>query len=199
MGILKKLTEEYFGNTIREEDFINIDGLDVEIVSFTDNNGKKHRRGYKPKDKDTLKKLLKRMIKMRGDEGDFNDIDTSDITSMELLFNDNKTFNGDITGWNISSVRNMRSMFYGAELFNQPIGKWDVSSVRYMNNMFYFAKSFNQPIGNWEFPNVEKMNRMFYNASSFNQDLSKWDLKGKKKIEIFNGCPIKKEYKPKMK
>ena len=68
-----------------------------------------------------------------------------------------------------------------------------------MNHMFAYATSFNQPIGNWEFPNVEKMNRMFYNASSFNQDLSKWDLKGKKKIEIFNGCPIKKEYKPKMK
>ena len=51
MGILKNLTEEYFGNIIREEDEINIDGLDVEIVSFTDNNGKKHRRGYKPKDK----------------------------------------------------------------------------------------------------------------------------------------------------
>ena len=49
MGILKNLTEEYFGNTTREEDKINIDGLDVDIVSFTDNNGKKHRRGYKPK------------------------------------------------------------------------------------------------------------------------------------------------------
>ena len=199
MGILKKLTEEYFGEIEREEDFINIDGLDVEIVSFTDNNGKKHKRGYKPKDRDTLKKLLKRMIKVRGDGGDFNDIDTSDITSMELLFNDNKTFNGDITGWNISSVRNMRSMFYGATSFNQPIGDWEFPKVTDMSGMFYFASSFNQPIGNWEFPNVEKMNRMFYNASSFNQDLSKWDLKGKKKIEIFNGCPIKKEYKPKMK
>ena len=46
MGILKKLTEEYFGDTVREEDLIDIDGLDVEIVSFTDNNGKKHKRGY---------------------------------------------------------------------------------------------------------------------------------------------------------
>ena len=62
MGILKTLTKEYFGEIEREEDFINIDGLDVEIVSFTDNNGKKHKKGYKPKDKDTLKKLLERMI-----------------------------------------------------------------------------------------------------------------------------------------
>ena len=173
MGILKKLTEEYFGNTIREEDFINIDGLDVEIVSFTDNNDKFHKKGYKPKDIDTLKELLERMIEVRGDEGDFNDIDTSDITSMELLFNDNKTFNGDITGWNVSSARNMRNMFYG-------------------------AKSFNQPIGDWKFPKVTDMNRMFYNATSFNQDLSKWDLKGKSTTDMFSNCPIKDEYKPKM-
>ena len=90
MGILKKLTKEYFGNTIREEDEINIDGLDVEIVSFTDNNGKKHKKGYKPKDKKNLQKLLERMIEVRGDEGDFNDIDTSDIKDMESLFDYNK-------------------------------------------------------------------------------------------------------------
>ena len=173
MGILKTITEEYFGNIIREEDEINIDGFDVEIVSFTDNNGKFHKKGYKPKDKDTLKKLLERMIKVRGDEGDFNDIDTSDIKDMESLFQFNETFNGDITGWNVSSVISMDNMFLG-------------------------ATSFNQPIGNWEFPNVTNMNRMFFYATSFNQDLSKWDLKGKDKIEIFYGCPIKNKYKPKM-
>ena len=173
MGILKTITEEYFGNIIREEDEINIDGLDVEIVSFTDNNGKKHRRGYKPKDKDTLEKLLKRMIKMRGNEGDFNDIDTSDIESMESLFKFNKTFNGDITGWNVSNVRNMSGIFWG-------------------------ATSFNQPIGDWKFPKVKYMGNMFYGASSFNQDLSEWDLKGKDTTDMFSNCPIVDKYKPKM-
>ena len=148
MGILKKLTEEYFGEIEREEDLIDIHDLNVEMVSFTDNNGKKHGRGYKPKDKNTLEKLLKKMIKVRGDEGDFNDIDTSDIKDMESLFQFNETFNGDITGWSVSKVTDMSYMF-------------------------------------------------FY-ATSFNQDLSKWDLKGKNKTEIFNGCPIKDEYKPKM-
>ena len=40
---------------------------------------------------------------------------------------------------------------------------------------------------------------MFYGAASFDQDLSKWDLKGKEKIDMFFYCPIKDEYKPKMK
>ena len=82
MGILKTITEEYFGDTIRKEDEINIEGLDVEIVSFTDNNGKYHGRGYKPKDRVILKKLLERMIEKRGNEGDFNGKEETRVTSM---------------------------------------------------------------------------------------------------------------------
>ena len=198
MGILKKLTEEYFGDTIREEDLIDIHDLNVEIVSFTDNNGKNHKRGYKPEDRDTLKELLERMIEVRGDEGNFNDIDTSDITSMVSLFQFNETFNGNITGWSVSKVIDMSGMFYCAKSFNQDISKWEFPKVENMSFMFSHATSFNQPIGKWKFPNVKYMGSMFYGAASFDQDLSKWDLKGKEKDKIFDGCPIVDEYKPKM-
>ena len=136
MGVLKDLTKEYFGEKVRKEDEINIDGLDVDIVSFTDNNGKFHKRGYKPNDRVTLKNLLERMIEVRGDEGDFNDIDTSKIISMMMLFDGNKTFNGDISGWNVSEVEDMSYMFEDATSFNQDISKWDVSKVTDMCYMF---------------------------------------------------------------
>jgi len=173
MGILKTITEEYFGETIRKEDEINIEGLNVKIVSFTDNNGNIHRKGYKPKDKINLKRLLERMIEVRGDDGDFNDIDTSDIKIMDSLFKDNNTFNGDITGWNVSGVKSMYRIFFNATSFNQPIGNWVVS-------------------------NVEEMGGMFAYATSFNQDLSKWNLNGKDTTNMFVDCPIKDEYKPKI-
>ena len=198
MGILKKLTEEYFGDTVREEDLIDIHDLNVEIVSFTDNNDKFHKRGYKPEDSDTLKELLERMIEVRGDEGDFNDIDTSDIKSMVSLFQFNSTFNGDITGWSVSKVIDMSGMFYCAKSFNQDISKWEFPKVTNMSCMFYDAESFNQDISKWKFPNVTDMNGMFYGASSFNQDLSEWNLKGKSTTDMFSNCPIKDEYKPKM-
>ena len=224
MGILKDLTKEYFGEKVRKEDEINIDGLNVEIVTFKDNNGNVHRRGYKPKDRVTLKKILKRMIEVRGDEGDFNDIDTSEIDSMDDLFYYNDTFNGDISGWDVSRVVNMRSMFNNATSFNQPIGKWDVSSVKNMSYMFrkatsfnqpigdwkfpkvedmefmfWGATSFNQPIGDWEFPNVKYMGGMFRSATSFNQDISKWNIQGVFASNMFIKCPIKDEFKPKKK
>ena len=198
MGILKDLTEEYFGEKVRKEDEIDIFGLDVEIVPFTDKNGKKHKKGYKPKEIYSLKILLKRMIEVRGGEGDFNDIDTSEIEDMEELFKGNETFNGDISGWDVSRVRNMHGMFSGATSFNQDIGKWDVSKVEDMHGMFYSA-SFNQDISNWKFPTVKNMEGMFYGATSFNQDLSEWNLNRINKKDIFKNCPIKDEFKPKMK
>ena len=174
MGILKNPTKEYFGDTLRKEDVININGLDVEIVSFTDNNGNFHKKGFKPKDGDNLKELLKRMIKVRGDEGDFNDIDTSEIESMMLLFKGNETFNGDITGWNLSEVTDMDYMFWN-------------------------ATSFNKPIGDWKFPNVKTICGMFKGATSFNQDISTWEISGVFVLDnMFRNCPIKEEYKPKM-
>ena len=223
MGVLKDLTKEYFGEKVRKEDDINIDGLEVDIVSFKDNNGNYHRRGYKPKDLDNLKELLKRMIEVRGNEGDFNDIDTSEIESMNLLFYENKTFNGNISGWNVSKVKdmfgvfhttsfnqdiskwefpnvlNMSYMFCNATSFNQDISNWKFPKVTDMSAMFWGAKSFNQNISKWKFPKVTNMNYMFWDATSFNQDISNWNIQGVNVSDMFKYCPIKDEYKPKMK
>ena len=148
MGILKDLTEEYFEKKVRKEDEIDIFGLDVKIVSFTDNNGKKHKKGYKPKNRDTLKELLKRMIEVRGDEGDFNDIDTSEIESMMSLFYYNETFNGNISGWDVSRVVNMNYMFCRATSFNQNISNWKIYGAKVVD-MFY-----NCPIKDEYKPNI---------------------------------------------
>ena len=199
MGILKDLTKEYFGEKVRKEDEINIEGLKVEIVTFTDKNGNFHKRGYKPNDRVTLKNLLKRMIEVRGDEGDFNDIDTSKIEDMSFLFTNKTTFNGDISGWDVSNVKDMEGMFSSATSFNQDISKWNTSEVTNMKDMFCHAASFNQDISKWKFPNVEDMSGMFWGAKSFNQNLSEWDLTIINTKFIFFLCPIKDEFKPKMK
>ena len=136
MGVLKDLTKEYFGEKVRKEDEINIEGLDVDIVPFTDNNGKKHKKGYKPKNEFVLEKLLKRMIEVRGDEGDFNDIDTSEIKDMMMLFYNNETFNGNISGWDVSKVLNMNYMFFRATSFNQNISNWKIYGAKDVD-MFY--------------------------------------------------------------
>ena len=141
----------------------------LKITSKT----KINKYNYHPKTKKELKKLINQLIEERGNEGDFNDIDTSEITDMSNLFDGIDKFNGDISNWDVSNVTDMSFMFCGCRSFNQDISNWDVSKVTNMKYMFYRCKSFNQDISNWNVSNVK-----------YNQG-------------IFDNCPIEEKHKPK--
>lgn len=169
--------------------------------------GGKTRKGiqqcnYFPKDRDELMKLMWKLIRERGFDGDFNDIDTSKVTDMYNIFEDDKRFNGDIFYWDTSNVTDMSFMFQGAMSFNQDISNWDTSSVTDMSYMFCKARSFNQDISNWDTSKVEDMGWMFYEAESFNQDISKWNIsmvyyEHDIPDHMFDNCPIIERFKPK--
>ena len=101
--------------------------------------------------------------------------DTSSVTNMRLMFNEETSFNQNIGTWDTSSVTNMGAMFYGASVFNQDIGTWDTSSVTDMRYMFGQTTAFNQDIVGWDTSSVVNMVAMFYGASAFNQDIGAWD------------------------
>ena len=79
---------------------------------------------------------------------------------------------GPIEQWNTSQVTNMSDIFENDEYFNENISQWDVSSVTDMSCMFSGASSFNQDVSGWDVSNVTDMRCMFSGASSFNQDVS---------------------------
>jgi len=101
--------------------------------------------------------------------------DTSNVIDMFGVFGGASSFNGDIGNWNTSNVTNMGGMFSRATSFNQDIDNWDTSNVTDMNTMFGDATSFNQDIGNWNTSNVTNMASMFSSATSFNQDIGNWN------------------------
>ena len=146
----------------------------LKITSNTKVN-ERPKYNYYPKTKKELINLLKQLIEERGNEGDFNDIDTSEITNMSYLFSYKDKFNGDISNWDVSNVTDMKYMFYKCGSFNQPLANWDISNVRYMIGMFHKCESFNQDISNWDVSNIKYNSNMFYK------------------------CPIKENYKPKFK
>ena len=170
----------------------------------------------KPKNKTELSELMKDLIEERGNEGNFNDIDTSlitdmsklflmsdfngdiskwdvsNVTDMSYMFFGATSFNGDLSSWDISNVKNMSGMFNGATSFNGNISSWDVSNVNRMGSMFNGATSFNQELSSWDVSNVVNMSGMFNGATSFNQDLSDWDVSnGTDMRSMFDGTPIK--------
>ena len=101
--------------------------------------GKGSRFNYHPKTKRELQDLIEQLIKERGNEGNFNDIDTTQITNMSYLFFDMDNFNGDISKWNVSNVESMAQMFRGCKSFNQNISNWDVSKVTDIDFMFDYC------------------------------------------------------------
>jgi hypothetical protein len=148
MGVLKKLTTEYFGETERKEDTIELpEG--VERVDFTDRNGRRHKKGYKVTngDGDILYQLIMALVEKRGPECDLNDVDVSNVKDMRWLFSI-ILFNGNISGWDVSSAEDMNRMFMNSA-FNGDISKWDVSNVMDMIHMFYNS-SFKGNISRWK-------------------------------------------------
>ena len=132
---------------------------------------------YFPKTKEELQEVLKQLIEERGNDGDFNDIDTSKITDMSFVFGNHfQNFEGDISGWDVSSAKNMRGMFDGCKKFNCDISDWDVSSVEDMSWMFAEAESFNQNLSRWNVGKVKQMYATFCEAKSFNYPLNDWNV-----------------------
>ena len=135
----------------------------------------KKQYNYCPQTKEELADLLDQLLEERGWEADLNDIDTSNITDMSVLFSFNG-FNGDISGWDVSNVTTMENMFCGCKKFEgKGLENWDVSNVTNMYEMFAYCHSLDCDLSNWDVSNVTNMGFMFYK------------------------CPIKDEYIPKFK
>ena len=136
---------------------------------------------------------------------DISGWDVSNIKSMRNMFYGCEKLKsvGDISNWDVSSVTNMSQMFFGCKYFNQDISKWDVSNVTDMSHMFFGCESFNQDLSSWDVSSVTRMSRMFSGCHSFNKDISDWNVSNVMnwmyRMSMFDGCPIKEEYKPKFK
>ena len=128
---------------------------------------------YFPKTGRELIDLMNKLRKERGEDGNFNDIDTSEVTDMSWIFYNDTNFNGDISGWDTSSVTDMNHMFYYAKNFDRDISDWETGSITNMHCMFCYAESFNQDISSWNVSRVTDSSNIFYH------------------------CPIEKKYMPK--
>ena len=128
-------------------------------------------------------------------DADLNFVDTSELKTLKHLFAGRK-FNGNIALWNTANVENCESTFAGSE-FNGDISEWNMSKVTTMKNMFNNSK-FNGDISKWDVSNVFDMEGMFKD-SVFNGDISNWKIDKYCGVnDMFTGCPIRKEYKPKL-
>jgi len=106
-----------------------------------------------------------------------NDLDTSSVINLSLVFTGASAFDQPLDNWVVSGVTTMYGMFDGASAFDQDISSWDVSLVENMSIMFRVATSFNQDISGWNVSSVNTMTTMLSGATSFDQNLGAWQFK----------------------
>ena len=105
--------------------------------------------------------------------------DMSAVTDMTDMFRNATsltTLGTQGTNWNTSNVTTMENMFNGARLFNQSLSAWNTTNVTNMGGMFQDASSFNGTIGTWDVGKVTNMQNMFNGAVSFNQNIGAWNI-----------------------
>ena len=108
--------------------------------------------------------------------GNLSDWNVSTVTNMDGTFRGASDFNGDVSSWDTSGATDMRNMFQDADNFDGDISGWDVSKVTDTSSMFYEASDFNQPLNGWDVSKVTDMSYMFLHASEFNQPLNSWNV-----------------------
>ena len=151
---------------------------------------------YHPTNKYDLQDIiLSRIEETSGCDFDFNDIDTSAITDMSYLFDDDQyrkkhIFKLDISKWNVSNVADMHCMFHDLNVIDfGDLSQWDVSNVESMSMMFDGCECFKSDISNWDVSNVKDMSWMFTFCKEFNCDLSRWNVSNAEDMtRMFYGC-----------
>ena len=154
-----------------------------------------------PNDIDELRKIIEDRYDKLGpgtkqNPIDFNDIDTSKITSFKELFDRSNFEYIDISDWDVSNIESMRHMFYLCkELVSiGDISEWDVRNVETFNGMFFYCERLEGvgDLSKWEVTDkLEDAGVMFSTCRRLKNigDIGEWEMKNVfGTCEMFNWC-----------
>ncbi len=137
---------------------------------------------FKPRELDELKKII--YDKVANFDYDLNDIDISEIKSLNNIFNFlkfEKILFLEPASW-YSFQKFFEQTYIGVE-------EWDVSNVIDFSNVFVNLKNFNTDLSCWDTHNGVNFNWMFSGCENFNQNLNFLNLENAQNLfGIFQYC-----------
>ena len=138
------------------------------IEKFKINSKTVNKKEYscKPKDRIELREIIQDRLKEDKD-ADLNDIDISDIWTLNFLFQNLDPHNIDISQWDTSNVKHMNGVFLNCKNFNCDLSNWDVRNVQDMYAMFFGCEKFTgDRLEDWQPFSINNMEQMFNNCKS---------------------------------
>lgn len=137
------ILDEFIESRILNQDDTPLKPYEQNLIDAI-NNSDTYINKVKVSDRETLINVLNTAVKYFGWEGNYNWIDTSEVTSFMNLFqsafgNNKSQFNGDISKWDTHNVKNMLNVFEGCSSLKCDISNWDVSNVQLWNSQSYMG------------------------------------------------------------
>ncbi|EAF2801470.1 BspA family leucine-rich repeat surface protein [Listeria monocytogenes] len=116
------------------------------------------------------------LLTARSPSLDLSNFDTSNVTSMQSMFDANYATSLDLSNWDTSQVTNMMSMFESTRYASSlDVSNFDTSKVTTMSGMFRDSAAPSLDVSSFDTSQVSDMSYMFVNSAAINLDLSNFD------------------------
>ncbi len=99
-----------------------------------------------------------------------------EISNLLQAFRTSSVFNTNMNNIDVSNISRIDGVFNQCTSFNQPLNNWDTSIAVNFSSIFAEATIFNQPLDNWDTSNSVTFKGTFDRAFAFNQDVSSWNV-----------------------
>ncbi|CAH0447825.1 hypothetical protein SM033_00001 [Vibrio phage vB_VpaM_sm033] len=144
----------------------------------------------------TVSSLDRTFSKAVSSGGNFADWNTTGVTRMEYMFEEQRTFTGTgVENWDVSAVTSFQYMFDDCDVFNADLSAWDTSSGTLFRYMFNRALAFNNGgAGNdkpmtFDTSSATDLSGMFFGNDVFNQDVAAFNTANATTLaSMFNGA-----------
>ena len=97
---------------------------------------------------------------------DISNIDTSNVTNMNGMFQGSQVTTLDLSGFDTSNVTTMVAMFALSRVKTIDLSSFDTSNVTNMERMFYLSKATTLDLSSFDTSNVTNMEKMFYTSKA---------------------------------
>ncbi len=126
---------------------------------------------------------------------DLSNFDTSNVTSMSMMFYNTSATTIDVSNFDTSNVTSMHAMFENSKATTLDLSSFDTSNVTDMFQMFHNSSATTLDLSSFDTSNITNMSGMFKSSSATTIDLSNFNMSNVEDIStMFDSAAVTQLY-----